>query len=236
MLLAVSPSCRQFGATWPLCAPAASVFFPFGSSSLLVCVLHPKSRFSAFPILVPLPLLARGHVGDVRCLSRHSAGYAASLSRFCHICFFLNRQLSDCPSNRAPTLLGHHRRWFVGWSSRHVDRVRVVQLRCGAQPPLVIQRCWKCRSGVNSMLEIECQCPLVARCRGCCCISPFFCSSFFAKTFRESTQLRGFLCALFLLTCPPSSGGPEVLGVSFRGQFNVKTDSRCPLFDSCRRC
>jgi len=32
----------------------------------------------------------------------------------------------------------------------------------------------------------------------------------FAKPFRESTQLRGSLCTL---TCSPSSGGPEVLGV-----------------------
>jgi hypothetical protein len=48
-----------------------------------------------------------------------------------------------------------------------------------------------------------------------------------SKPFRESTQLRGFLCTFFLQTCPPSSGGPEVLGVSFRGQFDVK--NRLPL-------
>jgi len=52
-------------------------------------------------------------------------------------------------------------------------------------------------------------------------------SSFSTKTFRESTQLRGFLCALFLLMCPPSSSGPEVLRVSFWGQFDVK--NRLPL-------
>ena len=45
-------------------------------------------------------------------------------------------------------------------------------------------------------------------------------SSFSAKTFRESTQLRG-------LTCPPSAGGAEVLRVSFRGQFDVR--NRLPL-------
>jgi len=52
-----------------------------------------------------------------------------------------------------------------------------------------------------------------------CCFVFFFS----AKTFRESTQLRGFLCTLFLLTCLPSSSGPEVLIVSFQGQFDVKS-------------
>jgi len=52
-------------------------------------------------------------------------------------------------------------------------------------------------------------------------------SSFSAKTFRESTQLRGFLYTLLLLTCPLSSGGPEVLRELFRCQFNVK--NRLPL-------
>jgi hypothetical protein len=80
---------------------------------------------------------------------------------------------------------------------------------------------------VNVLLTIIYRCPFADYCRGCWLILPFCFRLFSAKTFCGSTQLRGFLCALFSLRCPPSSGSPEVLRVSFRGQFDVK--NRLPL-------
>jgi hypothetical protein len=52
-------------------------------------------------------------------------------------------------------------------ASRRVASIACAFCSCRARPPPIVQRCWKCRFGVNSMLKIECQCPLVARCRDC---------------------------------------------------------------------
>jgi len=52
-------------------------------------------------------------------------------------------------------------------SSLVVASIAYALCSCRAQPPPVVQRCWKCRSGVNSMAGIECQCPLVAHYCGC---------------------------------------------------------------------
>ena len=67
------------------------------------------------------------------------------------------------------------------------------------------------------MLESKCQCPLVIHCRSCCTILPFTVVLIVTKTFRECTQLSGVLNILFLLSCPSSSEGPEMVGVSFCG-------------------
>jgi len=79
----------------------------------------------------------------------------------------------------------------------------VASLWCVARvcPSSVAQGGWMWQSRVSSMLDIECCCPYDALCRSCWVISmPLF--LIFAKTFRNSTQLRGFLCAFFFTDVP----------------------------------
>jgi hypothetical protein len=68
---------------------------------------------------------------------------------------------------------------------------------------LALGRLWSRRvaGNVGSIVDIECTCPDVALCWGCSVIVKLL-SLIFAKTFRDSTQLLGFLCAFFFADAP----------------------------------
>jgi hypothetical protein len=52
----------------------------------------------------------------------------------------------------------------------------------------------------------------------------------FAKIFRDSTRLRGFLRLILLLTYRLSSNCPGVLGVSFQCELDIRNQSPLAAF------
>jgi hypothetical protein len=129
--------------------------------------------------------LSKFNEGDVVLLM----SCTAALSCFRHvliwlICGFVNRS-----SNKTINLLAHHQCWLARGLFARI------------WPPSFVQGGWMCRPSVSSMVEIECRCPFVALCWSCSVIWKLL-WLIFAKTFRGSTELRGFLCAYSFADAP----------------------------------
>jgi len=85
--------------------------------------------------------------------------------------------------------------------SHHTPSIVCTFCSRHAWPSQIVQRCWKCRLGVNMMVKIECQCLLVARFRGHWVLSPIL-FLFLAQSFHKSTQMCGFICLCSTVTIP----------------------------------